>query len=103
MAGSPYVALARLRFGAGFIEIGEAVPVEEGRDYGALLRADLIAVIAGNTSLTPPAVPAWDAEPHAPGPAWGEGEQDEAEGEAPARAPRAKAKASKARSRASED
>ena len=103
MAGSPYVALARLRFGAGFIEIGEAVPVEEGRDYGALLRADQIAVIAGNTSQTPPAVPAWDTEK--PSPVWGEGEQDEAEAEdgAPERAPRAKAKASKARSRASED
>lgn len=38
-----YVALKRFRFGNGFIEAGEPVPIEEGRNYDVMERAGQIA------------------------------------------------------------
>lgn len=38
-----YVAVTRLRWGEGYIEAGDPVPVEEGRNYASLLRLGRIA------------------------------------------------------------
>ena len=43
MDGGGYIAVARLRWGDGYIEPGELVPVEEGRNYTSLLRLGRIA------------------------------------------------------------
>lgn len=39
-----YVACKRLRWGDGYIEPGERVPVEDGRNYELLVRLEHIAI-----------------------------------------------------------
>jgi hypothetical protein len=41
----PYVAVGRLRWGDGWLEPGDRVPLEPGRNYGSLLRHGLIALV----------------------------------------------------------
>jgi hypothetical protein len=46
-----YVALAHMRFGDGFLEPGDIVPVEAGRNYASLLRQRKIAVVIDGEAI----------------------------------------------------
>jgi hypothetical protein len=48
-----FIALARLRFGEGWIEPGEQVPVEPGRAYDAMVQRGEIALVPDGTAGTP--------------------------------------------------
>lgn len=48
-----FVALARLRFGDGWIEPGETVPVEDGRGYDAMVLRGEVALVPDGAAGTP--------------------------------------------------
>jgi hypothetical protein len=52
---SPFVALQGLKFGDGWVEAGQPVPIETGRDYDAMLRNGMIAPAPAETASEPEA------------------------------------------------
>jgi hypothetical protein len=54
-ADTPYVAQTRLKFGDGFIQPGEPVPVVPGRNYAQMLALGEIVFIPAATPENPPA------------------------------------------------
>jgi hypothetical protein len=47
-----YVAVQHFRFGGKWLEPGDPVPFEEGRNYGAMIRAGQIAQVIGKPATT---------------------------------------------------
>lgn len=60
-ATSPYVAQVRLKWGDGFIEPGEPVPADSGRNYQLLLAQGEIVFVGHDDEQGPHA----DERPHA--------------------------------------
>lgn len=60
-ADTPYVAQTRLRFGDGFIDPGEPVPVVPGRNYSQMLSLGEIVFVGGGSAIARPHA---DERPH---------------------------------------